>query len=392
MPVFGRDITAVMRGTSLASGGSPAMRKNDHKPSPERKQTDESLRVERELTDQALVDRQVSVDQTADAVIARARARADEVLSEARTKTDRRSTTSVQSAPFPQTMERERALEDRVLREERASADDTLRAERLAHVALLATERAETNKDLLSERARSDQALATRDEFLSIVSHDLGNMLNTIVLYAGLIAERLSLNADAVELVKYAQRIRSSGVRMSRLIGDLVDVASIDAGSLAVAREQHDAGRVVLEAVDTFQAQALASGISVLAEIIQPLPLVVFDPARILQVLVNLLSNAIKFTPTGGKVTVRVESIADELRFAVSDTGSGIPTDQLDAIFERFRQLDKHDRRGLGLGLYISKCIVQGHGGRIWAESAKGAGSTVYFTLPVAPPPRELGA
>ncbi|HEX7477238.1 MAG TPA: HAMP domain-containing sensor histidine kinase [Polyangiales bacterium] len=368
------------------------MPKNDHEPSPERKQTDASLRVERDLTDQALADRQVSVDQTADAVIARARARADEVLSAARTKTDRRSTTSAQSAPFPQTMERERALEDRILREERASADHTLRAERLAHVALLASEREETNQDLFSERARSDQALATRDEFLSIVSHDLGNMLNTIVLYAGLIAERLSLDADAVELVKYAQRIQGSGVRMSRLIGDLVDVASIDAGTLAVTRELLDAARVVREAVDTFQAPALASGISVLAEIIQPLPPVVLDPARILQVLVNLLSNAIKFTPTGGKVTVHVARIADELRFAVSDTGSGIPTDQLDAIFERFRQLNKNDRRGLGLGLYISKCIVQGHGGRIWAESAKGAGSTVYFTLPLAPPPRELGA
>jgi signal transduction histidine kinase len=102
-----------------------------------------------------------------------------------------------------------------------------------------------------------------------------------------------------------------------------------------------------------------------------------------LQVLTNLLSNAIKFTPAGGKVVVRLERIASEVRVAVSDTGTGIPADKLDTVFERFRQVIPSDRRGVGLGLYISKCIVQGHGGRIWAESSVGAGSTFYFALPI---------
>ena len=99
--------------------------------------------------------------------------------------------------------------------------------------------------------------------------------------------------------------------------------------------------------------------------------------------LINLLGNAMKFTPADGKVVVRVERIEDEIRFAVSDTGVGIPPDSLETVFERFRQVTANDRRGVGLGLYIAKCIVQGHGGRIWAESTTGEGSTFCFTLPV---------
>jgi signal transduction histidine kinase len=169
---------------------------------------------------------------------------------------------------------------------------------------------------------------------------------------------------------------------MNRLIGDLLDVASIEAGVLAVHREVEDATQVVMEAVETFQAQASASKVSLAAEIVSSSP-ASFDYARILQVLINLLSNAIKFTPANGRVVVRLERAGDELRFAVSDTGVGIPAYQLEAIFERFVQVTKNDRRGVGLGLYISKCIVRGHGGRIWAESRIGEGSTFCFTLPI---------
>jgi signal transduction histidine kinase len=173
---------------------------------------------------------------------------------------------------------------------------------------------------------------------------------------------------------------------MNRLIGDLVDLASIAAGGLAVTLELGDPSPIVTEAVDTFHEQALASGVSLVAEIAPSLPRVPFDPARVLQVLANLLSNAIKFTRPKGHVTVRVERVVDDICFAVSDTGIGVPPDQLEAVFERYVQLAKDDRRGVGLGLYISKCIVQGHGGKIWVESAVGQGSVFRFTLPVRVP------
>jgi signal transduction histidine kinase len=353
----------------------------DDKPrSPERSHTDESLRVERAKTDRALAEDLAAIDETADAVISKARARADEVLAAARAKTDRQSRPP--DAQSPQTIEGKRVLEDQVIRGERASADETVRAERADHVAFLSAERGETDKDLLSERTRSDDALAERDSFLGVVSHDLRNMLNAIVGFAALIERDASREDSMREATIHAQRIQRSAARMNRLVGDLVDIACIEAGMLAVVREIGDPTRIVTEAVDTFQAQASANGVSLVAEIVRA-PLAAFDPARILQVLTNLLTNAIKFTPTSGRVVVQVGPDGGEIRFAVRDTGAGIPTDQLEAVFERFLQVTKNDRRGVGLGLYISKCIIQGHGGRIWAESRVGEGSTFCFTLPI---------
>ena len=349
--------------------------------SPEREQTDESLRVERDRADAALGDEPTDVDATADAVIEQARLRADDVLAAARAATDRQ--TGRANAQSSAVVAEKRSLEDQAVRNERADADETLRAERAEQVALLSIEREETDKDLSDERARSDDALATRDAFLGVVSHDLRGMLSSVVAYATLIARDVA-RADHVEKVQaHAVRIQRSATRMNRLIGDLVDVASIEAGMLAVAREVGDPTEVVTEAVDTFQAEAAARGVSLAAEIVPPPSLAAHDPARILQVLTNLLSNAIKFTDAGGKVIVRVETIRDEVRISVSDTGPGIPADQLEAVFARFRQVAKDDRRGVGLGLYISKSIVQGHGGRIWVECPAAGGSTFSFTLPV---------
>lgn len=355
------------------------LKPNDDK-TPERDQTDESLRVERMKADADLGERQAGVDEAADAIIERARARADQVLAAARAKSDvQRGSTNLQSAGV---LERERDREDQALRSERASADETLRAERAEH-ALPSAEREETDRDLLQERARSDGAVTARDAFLAIVSHDLRNMLNGMVGFASLIANGVSRDNYDEQVVAYAQRIQRTGARMNRLIGDLVDVASIEAGVLAVSRELADPGLVVIEAVDNLQAQADGRGITLTVELEPPFPSLVFDPARILQVLVNLLSNAIKFTPPNGRVVVSLQRIREELRFAVADTGQGIPPDKLEAVFARYVQLTENDRRGVGLGLFISNCIVQGHGGRMWVESTPGQGSTFCFTLPV---------
>jgi signal transduction histidine kinase len=108
-----------------------------------------------------------------------------------------------------------------------------------------------------------------------------------------------------------------------------------------------------------------------------------FDHDRMLQVFANLLSNSIKFTSGKGAINVRVDRTGSMLRFRISDTGVGIAAPMLEAVFERFWQVGKDDRRGMGLGLYISRCIVESHGGRIWAESKVGKGSEFYFTLPV---------
>jgi signal transduction histidine kinase len=350
------------------------------RPRSEREQTDESLRLERDRADRALDDEVSAADETADAVISRARARADALLAAARTKTDDLLANHQPS----DAVKTSRALEDHILQRERLTADDVLREERAEHVSLLSHERRTTDHDLSHERARADKALTMRDEFMGIVSHDLLNLLNAMVGVSSLIEKEVAQDDHVERVVAHARRVQRSGARMRRLVGDLVDVASIEAGVLAVTRAIGHPADVVTEAVETFQAQASGSGIWLKAEIAPEAAPVAFDAARILQVLCNLLSNALKFTPAQGTVLVRLEQVEDDVVCSVSDTGPGIPDDKLEAVFDRFVQLTKNDRRGVGLGLFISKCIVQGHGGRIWAENRIGQGSTFCFTLPVS--------
>jgi signal transduction histidine kinase len=347
-------------------------------PGAERQQTDESLRLERDRADRALDDEVSEADETADAVITRARARADALLAAARTKTDHTSTGDQPTAA----LRTSRALEDHILQRERLTADHRLQRERSQHVTLLSEERQATDQDLSHERARSDHALAMRDDFMGIVSHDLLNLLNAMVGMSSLIEKEVAQENHVDRVVAHARRVQRSGARMRRLVGDLVDVASIEAGMLAVTCSVGQPADVVTEALETFQAQASASGISLTAEIALGGPAVPFDAARILQVLCNLLSNALKFTPAQGSVVVRLEHDDHNVICRVSDTGEGIPEDKLEAVFERFVQLTRNDRRGLGLGLFISKCIVHGHGGQIWVEHRKGGGSIFCFSLP----------
>jgi signal transduction histidine kinase len=348
-------------------------------PRSERQQTDESLRVERDRADRALDDEVSDADETADAVINRARARADALLAAARAKTDQTSSGNQPTAA----LQTSRAIEDDILQRERVIADDQLYRERSQQISLLSEERQATDQDLSRERARSDKALAMRDDFMGIVSHDLLNLLNAMVGMSSLIEEEVAQENHVDRVVAHARRVQRSGARMRRLVGDLVDVASIEAGMLAVTRAVGHPADVVAEAVETFQAQAAASGISLTVEIVPGVPSFPFDAARILQVLCNLLSNALKFTPALGSVVVRLERVGEDVVCSISDTGEGIPDDQLEVVFDRFVQLTKNDRRGVGLGLFISKCIVQGHGGRIWVDNRAAGGSTFCFSLPV---------
>jgi signal transduction histidine kinase len=365
-----------------ARSGASVLAVTKHAPSnPEREQTDESLRVEREKAD-AAIDIPSEIDETADAVVRKARERADVVLARARQKVDRLAASLAPGSVSPAVVALERAREDDALRRERATADQAVYDARAELAVEVAVGREETDADLSRERAGADQAIATRDEFLGLVSHDLRNMLASVVGFAGLIEAQQARADHADQVLGYVKRIQRAGSRMDRLVGDLLDLASIHAGSMAVVAEMGDLAPVVTEAVDSFQAQAEAGGVSLVARMPPSLPRVPLDAARILQVLVNLLSNALKFTPANGAVTVRVEQIDRELRVTVEDSGKGIPAEKLTEIFERFVQVSG-DRRGVGLGLYISKCIVLGHGGRIWAESNLGGGSSFHLTLPI---------
>ena len=345
----------------------------------ERKKTDDSLAVERAKADVALQEK-LHVEGVADAVIEKARDTADAVLRATRARTDDQAATSAVSP----VVTAERHAADQKLAHERTRADEVLKTERAARTRLLARllplERDQTDQYLLTERARSDDAVANREDILAMVSHDLRDLLGTVVLSASAIVSAAEGDAVGAAQVTTAQRIHRAAGRMARLISDLVDIASIDAGKLSVTPVATDVFATIADAIETWSPPALAKGIHLDSRGAGSL-VGVFDRERVLQVLGNLITNAAKFSARGTSITVTAEVVGELVRFAVADEGQGIPEGKLDAVFERFWQAGKADRRGLGLGLYISRCIVEAHGGTIWATSKEDAGSTFFFTV-----------
>lgn len=350
----------------------------------ERRQTDEGLAGERAKTDHALSDKVAAIEERADVVVELAREKADDVLQAARALADQRLHAPASPTEQQAAIDSARSKEDALVAEERALADEALRRARAASLArLIPFERDKTDLYLLTERARSDASVAHRDDFLGMVSHDLRNLLSGISGNAAfLVADARESDRDEGWL-KAANRIERAASRMNRLIGDLIDISSIDAGKLGLVRVMTDVEAVVREAVDTWAPPALAKGI-VLTWTSHGALWAEIDPERVLQVIGNLVTNAVKFSAADSSVVIDLIERNAQACVSVRDTGIGIPRDKLEVIFDRFCQVGRNDHRGLGLGLYISKCLVEAHGGRIWAECPETGGSCFFFTLPEA--------
>jgi signal transduction histidine kinase len=297
----------------------------------------------------------------------------------------------------------ERELTDRIIRQELDQVQSELARQLREERDALRAERKATDEDLAKERQHTDEAVdyvsgllaeeqrhhahaarsfATRNEFLNIVSHDLRGPLMTITGLSTMIEQHAANDDNGDRIRGWAEGVRRSVTVMERLIRDLLDFGSFEDGQLRVAAEQLDIRTLLHGARDAFQAVAAAKRLTLTADLPDEPVMAKYDPHRMFQVLSNLIHNAIKFTPEGGAIRLRAERVGSSCQVSVADTGIGIPDGELTSIFERFRQLDRADRTGLGLGLYISLWIVEAHGGRIWAESRVGSGTTFYFTLP----------
>jgi signal transduction histidine kinase/CheY-like chemotaxis protein len=222
------------------------------------------------------------------------------------------------------------------------------------------------------------RSLRARDEVLGIVAHDLRNPLNVIAAASSSLHHRLPdlLSRRPVE------RIMRAAQRAEHLIRDLLDISAIEAGRFSIEKRQLDTASIILAAIDSQQGLAASSSVILASDLSPGLPWIDADEERILEVLENLVGNAIKFTMAGGTTTVGASAKDAELLIWVKDTGPGVAKAQLPHLFDRFWQGSKGDRRGAGLGLTICRAIVEAHGGRIWAESELGEGTTVFFTLP----------
>jgi signal transduction histidine kinase len=308
----------------------------------ERQRADEGKRVERKITD-AVLDR---AHQRATAVL--------EVL---------------------ETERLENESEHRVLEARRQDTDDQLSSERSGTDA--AVEALDETKSILAD-AQSERT--RQRDVLGMVTHDLRSPLSVIAMNAQSIAD---VTKDAI-MREDALEVTRAAARMGRLLMDLLDVARIESRSLHMAPERNDVGRLLADVLQSYRPLFATRAVTFTAEVPAPAIFASFDRDRIVQVLSNLIGNAMKFTPPGGTVALRVERRGSEVEFALSDSGLGIHPDALAHVFERFWQIDSETRRGLGLGLYICKNIVEGHGGRIWGESEPGRGATFRFTLPAS--------
>lgn len=222
-----------------------------------------------------------------------------------------------------------------------------------------------------------------RDQAVAAVSHDLRNPLNSISLAAELLQRVWPAGAEMDAERKLLESIVANTEKMRRMVMDLLDDANLDAGGIPVATEPVELGGVLRASVEGHALEAQQRGVTLTVIDAVPAP-VPADAGRIDQVLGNLIGNALKHTPHGGHVTVTAERTGGEVCVSVTDTGRGIQSADLARIFERHWRSSDDRSHGAGLGLSIAAAIVQAHGGRIWAQSAPGQGTTMTFTLPLA--------
>ena len=364
-----------------------------------RLKTDKSLRFERKKTDLYLDTESRNVEEESDETVLKNRLAADKKLEQLRAKTDNLKIDPDTLTPM---LDAERSRSDEAQQEARDIEDNIRNSERLQKrlitEAFLESERQDTDSKLHNERFGMDQAskvdstlvsnaelaLVTRDQYLAIVSHDLKNPLNAISLSASNLRRSITKEmCEPVTIIKALETVERNVATMDRMISDLLDVERMSSGSLILVKTKCNIKKLLEECEEIFRPALANKKFALMIEPLRDDIFMVMDHDRILQVLSNLIGNALKFTPNGGLIKLSAVMGPTYLEISVIDNGPGVPEKMREQIFERFSQLKLDDRRGLGLGLFISKWIVTAHGGKISVKSQDNKGSTFSFQLPL---------
>jgi signal transduction histidine kinase len=255
----------------------------------------------------------------------------------------------------------------------------------------------ELNRELAAANEKLKEADRLKNEFVATISHELRTPLNSIIGFTKLILNEIDGPLNELQRTDLTA-IYTSSQHLLSLVNDVLDFSKIAAGKMELHKEMLDFREIVVGVMSTTLALVGDKEIELIEEVEEDLPTVYADRVRIRQVILNLMSNAVKFTEEGS-ITLKVKRITEEVRLdgqrrtmpfilcSVTDTGMGVAEKDIPIVFEEFRQLDGSTARqaeGTGLGLPISKRLVEMHGGRLWAESKVGVGSTFSFTLPAS--------
>jgi signal transduction histidine kinase len=241
------------------------------------------------------------------------------------------------------------------------------------------------NDELRRLYGELEAASRHKSEFLANMSHELRTPLNAIIGFSQVLREKLFGDVNEKQ-EEYLEDILSSGNHLLSLINDVLDLSKIEAGQVELERERFSLREALERGVVMVRERAVGNSVHVSLELDPAADVIVGDQRRIRQVVFNLLSNAVKFTPPGGSVEVTATRVEDAVQVSVADTGPGIALEDQQRIFEEFQQTDVgvQQREGTGLGLALSRRLVELHGGRIWVESELGRGSRFLFTLPAS--------
>jgi two-component system phosphate regulon sensor histidine kinase PhoR len=236
---------------------------------------------------------------------------------------------------------------------------------------------------LVQDLTRVRRLETVRRDFISNVSHELRTPLASLKALTETLQEGALEDPSAAR--RFLKRIETEVDALTQMATELLELSRIESGQVPLEFKAVPAASLLLSVADRMHAQAERAGL--VLRLAAPLDMteVLVDPPRLEQVLVNLIHNAVKFSPPGGEVALSAQADGTFVRFSVRDSGAGIPADDLERIFERFYKADRaRSGGGTGLGLSISRHLVEAHGGKIWAESMEGQGSTFYFTIPMA--------